>query len=234
MGALRAVLHASLFPGFVLCALAVSRFVEIPGVARYDMLLLAMLGMQVLLVATRVETLAEAGWIAIFHLMGVALEIWKVSHGGWAYPEPGLAKVLGVPLFAGFMYASIGSFVLSLSRHVRVDLPRGSLLFAGLCYLNFWTNVWIWDLKPVLALAGLALFWRTRVGRVPILLAFPALGVAIWMAENWGTLFGSWEYPRQAHGWTPVPPDKLLSWTVLGAVAVILVLSRQAQADETP
>lgn len=226
MAFVRAFLHAALFPGFVLGALALSQHVAIAGIPRYDLLLLAMVGMQALLVATKIETPREAAWIAVFHAMGVALEIWKVSHGGWAYPEPAFAKLLGVPLFSGFMYASIGSFVLSLSRHVEVVLPRGSLLFAAACYLNFWTNVWIPDLKPALVLVAVVLFWRTRVGPVPLLLLFPVLGGAIWMAENWGTLFGSWEYPRQAGGWTWVPPDKLLSWTVLGAVAVLLVLSR--------
>ena len=204
--------------------LAATRVLELPH--RYDLLLVGCVLVQVVLVLTKLETAREAGWIAIFHLMGVSLEIWKVNHGGWAYPEPGFAKVLGVPLFTGFMYASIGSFVLSLSRRVRVDLPRGAGLWAAACYLNFWTNVWIPDLKPLLGLVAVVLFWRVRVGRIPLLLLFCVLGGAIWMAENWGTAFGSWEYPRQAEGWTWVPPDKLLSWTVLGAVATVLVLSR--------
>jgi len=216
--------HASLFPGAVLGLFAAARLFDVPN--GYDWVLAGAIAVQGLLLATRLESAREAAWIALFHAMGVSLEIWKVNHGGWAYPEPAFTKLMGVPLVTGFMYASIGSFVLSLSRHVRVDLPAGSLLFAGLCYLNFWTNVWILDLKIPLVLVGLVLFRRVRVGRVPLLLLFPVLGGAIWMAENWGTLFGAWEYPRQTEGWTWVPPDKLLSWTVLGAVATILVVSR--------
>ncbi len=231
----RALLEASAFPGFVLGMIALTRFAQVPGVHRYDLLLLAFLGWQLGMWLLKIETTAELGAIFLFHLMGVTLEMWKVGHGGWSYPEPGLSKVLGVPLYSGFMYASIGSFFLALWKRLElrmVEPPHLGLTLAltGLAYLNFWTNVWMPDLKPLVVLLALPLFWRSRletdlagVRKLPLLLVFPLLGGAVWMAENWGTAFGSWRYPRQDTGWTWVPEDKLLSWTVLVLVSVVIV-----------
>ncbi|MCP4805863.1 MAG: DUF817 domain-containing protein [Proteobacteria bacterium] len=230
MRILRAVALASLFPGFVLGALAVSQALSVPGLPRYDALLVAMLAFQVGLLVTRVETPLEFGTIFGFHLMGVTLEMWKVAHGGWAYPEDAFSKVLDVPLYSGFMYASIGSFIFALGRHLDVRIAgwsRWAVPLGVFAYVNFWTNVWLPDLKPLICVLALAVFWRTRLyvmdRKVPILFVFPVLGVAVWMAENWGTLFGSWEYPRQLDGWTWVPEDKLGSWTVLCMVSAVIV-----------
>jgi uncharacterized membrane protein YoaT (DUF817 family) len=55
----------------------------------------------------RLETWEEARVILLFHLTGTAMEWFKVScRKSWAYPEPALFKLMGVPLFSGFMYAS--------------------------------------------------------------------------------------------------------------------------------
>ena len=53
------------------------------------------------------ETKKEVGVICFFHLLGVSMEIFKVSHGAWTYPDDGFSKVMGVPLYSGFMYASV-------------------------------------------------------------------------------------------------------------------------------
>ena len=39
------------------------------------------------------------------------MEIFKTSVGSWIYPEPSLLRIGGVPLFTGFMYAAIGSYI---------------------------------------------------------------------------------------------------------------------------
>jgi uncharacterized membrane protein YoaT (DUF817 family) len=49
--------------------------------------------------------------IAIFHLVGTVMEVFKTAHGSWIYPEPSLLRIGGVPLFSGFMYACIGSYL---------------------------------------------------------------------------------------------------------------------------
>jgi uncharacterized membrane protein YoaT (DUF817 family) len=62
----------------------------------------------------RLETVDEAKAIALFHAIGFALEVFKTSAGiqSWAYPEFAYSKILGVPLFSGFMYAAVGSYII--------------------------------------------------------------------------------------------------------------------------
>ena len=55
--------------------------------ARYDFLVLAALAIQVAMLALRLETLAEAKVILIFHVVGTLMEIFKTSAGSWIYPE---------------------------------------------------------------------------------------------------------------------------------------------------
>src|SRR5947208_9816454 len=54
--------------------------------ARYDALVLGAVGLQVMLLATRLERWDEAAVILIFHLVGTLMEIFKTSHGSWIYP----------------------------------------------------------------------------------------------------------------------------------------------------
>lgn len=46
-----------------------------------------------------------------FHLLGLALELFKVHQGSWVYPGEAVTKVGGVALFAGFMFAAVGSYI---------------------------------------------------------------------------------------------------------------------------
>lgn len=55
----------------------------------------------------------------MFHLIGLALEIFKVHMGSWSYPEEGYVKIFGVPLYSGFMYASVAK--LSLSSVAEIE-----------------------------------------------------------------------------------------------------------------
>src|SRR5688572_29578627 len=100
-----------LFPVLIFASLALSRVVHIPYVARYDLLLVICLGIQVAMVRFGLETKREAIVITVFHLLGLAMEIHKVQLGSWAYPEQAYTKVAGVPLYSGFMYASVASFM---------------------------------------------------------------------------------------------------------------------------
>ncbi|MDQ0861081.1 hypothetical protein QFZ72_004560 [Bacillus sp. V2I10] len=62
--------------------------------------------------------------IFVFHIIGLALELYKVRMGSWAYPEEGIRKVFGVPLYSGFMYASVASYMCQAWR--RMDLRISS------------------------------------------------------------------------------------------------------------
>jgi len=70
----------------------------------------------------KLETLDEFKSICLFHVIGFVLEVFKTSAGirSWAYPEFAYSKVLGVPLFSGFMYAAVGSYVIQAWRLLDV------------------------------------------------------------------------------------------------------------------
>ena len=78
---------------------------------RYDFLVIAAVIAQVAMLAARLETWEEAVVILLFHVTGTVMEIFKTSVGSWIYPEPSLLRIGGVPLFTGFMYACVGSYI---------------------------------------------------------------------------------------------------------------------------
>ncbi|HAR50430.1 MAG TPA: DUF817 domain-containing protein, partial [Roseovarius nubinhibens] len=109
------------------------------------------------------ETWEEARVILLFHLTGTAMEIFKVHAGSWSYPEPGLLKLYGVPLFSGFMYASVGSF---MARTIRVFDMRfapfppfwTTLVLAVAIYVNFFSHHFLPDIRLGLFAATVLLF----------------------------------------------------------------------------
>ncbi len=208
------------------------------GLARYDFLLLGCVLVQGVLIATRFESWREAGVILVFHALGFALEAFKVAQGSWAYPEDAVSKVLGVPLYAGFMYASVGSYMAQAWNRLHLYLHRAPPLrlqaaLAGAAYLNFFTHHFGPDLRYAVTLALTAAFWRTRAeftvagGRLglPLPLAFVLIGGFVFLAENAATFLGAWVYPHQSGGWRPVHAAKLLSWTLMVVVAFLIVSS---------
>jgi uncharacterized membrane protein YoaT (DUF817 family) len=78
--------------------------------ARYDAITLGAVLIQLGMIAFKLESWAEVRVIAVFHVVGTVMEIFKVHVGSWIYPESGEAVLViaGVPLFSGFMYASGG------------------------------------------------------------------------------------------------------------------------------
>ncbi|ADY25237.1 protein of unknown function DUF817 [Deinococcus proteolyticus MRP] len=211
-----------------------------PGfpLARADAMLLGVLLVQAGLLLTRFETAREAAALGLFHLLGFTLEVFKVRHGSWSYDAAGLSVVGGVPLYAGFMYASVGSYMAQAWRRLDLALHGAPPLWAqvalaGAAYLNFFTHHYGPDLRWVIsALLALA-YARTRVeftllGRrlqMPLLASFGLIGLTVWAAENLGTLLGAWVYPHQRGGWQPVEWNKWLAWTLMVVVAFLIVSS---------
>jgi uncharacterized membrane protein YoaT (DUF817 family) len=58
---------------------------------------------------------------------------------------------------------------------------------------------------------------------MPVLLAFLLTGFFIWLAENFATFFGAWQYPNQANNWKLVHPGKVTSWLLLFIVSFLIV-----------
>jgi uncharacterized membrane protein YoaT (DUF817 family) len=204
--------------------------------ARYDFLFLCMLAVQVLLLASRLETTDEAKVILIYHLVGTVMEIFKTATGSWIYPETSLFRIAGVPLFTGFMYSCIGSYIcrawrlfdFRFSRHPR----RLSLvLLSLLIYANFFTDHYGIDLRLLLFVLAALLFGRTTIHfrvwrvdrRMPLLLGLVLVSLFIWLSENIGTYTKTWLYPAQHLSWSAVSLGKLGSWFLLLIISYTLV-----------
>jgi uncharacterized membrane protein YoaT (DUF817 family) len=229
---------ASLFAGAML-GLLVGTHLFWPAhapFARYDFLVVAALGLQVLFLATKLERWDEALVIAIFHVVGTAMELFKTSHGAWIYPEPSVLRLGGVPLFSGFMYASVGSYIARIWRlfDIRfVDYPPiwAPWLLAVCAYANFFTHHYFWDLRWLLFAASGFIFWRTwftftpdhAPRRMPLIVGALLVALFIWFAENLGTFATAWIYPSQRDGWAPVSIAKLGSWYLLIMLSFVLV-----------
>lgn len=208
------------------------------GLPRYDALLVLALAIQVWMIRSGLETLDELKAICIFHVLGFALEVFKTSSGikSWAYPDFAYTKLFGVPLFSGFMYAAVGSYIIQAWRlfDLRVEHHPPywmAFLIAFLIYANFFTHHFIGDYRWYLAACALGLYARSTVvfrpldrdRRMPLLLAFVLIGFFIWLAENISTFFGIWKYPNQLGAWSTVHLGKWSSWSLLVIMSFTLV-----------
>lgn len=142
---------ACLFGGLMLAMILVTRlwWPEV-GLHRYDFWFLAALAIQAGMLLFRLETLGEARVILIFHLVGTGMELFKTAAGSWVYPEEALFRLGGVPLFSGFMYACVGSYMARIQRIFDITFTRYPpvWLTAGLAaaiYLNFFSHHYIFD-----------------------------------------------------------------------------------------
>lgn len=230
--------RACLFAGlFFLSIFAVPRG-GLLGVPRYDLLLLIALAIQALMIWTKIETLDEAKTIFLFHLAGFALEVFKTSgaNPSWSYPDFAYTKLFGVPLFSGFMYAAVGSYIIQawrlLDLRVRHHPPHAFAAAAALAiYANFFLHHYIGDHRWTIAAVVLGLYARTTIvfrpydkdRRMPLLVGFVLTGFFIWLAENLSTLFGVWRYPNQLHQWSLVHLGKWSSWSLLVIMSFTIV-----------
>jgi len=229
---------ACLFGGSMVLLLGLSWAFYPPhaALARYDFLTLAALAIQCVLIATRLETLEEAKVILLFHLVGTAMEVFKTSVGSWIYPEPSLLRIGGVPLFSGFMYASVGSYIARAWRLFDFRFTRhppfaATAWLAAAIYVNFFMHHLLPDARWLLFAVVALLFGRTYVyfrirhahRRMPLLLGFLLVAMFIWFAENIGTFTAAWRYPTQHHGWHRVPLSKLGAWFLLMIISYVMV-----------
>ncbi len=206
------------------------------GVARYDFLVLAALSIQVLLLWFKLETWEEAGVILVFHVVGTVMEFFKTAHGSWVYPEHNLLRIGGVPLFTGFMYACIGSYMARAIRLFDIQFDRyprvwATWVLAILAYGNFFADAYGFDGRWFLLAYSAVLFGRVsfwfrpddRYRRMPVILGFVLVALFIWIAENFGTFASAWVYPSQKDGWRLVPMSKMVSWYLLMMLSYVLV-----------
>jgi uncharacterized membrane protein YoaT (DUF817 family) len=147
-----------------------------------------------------------------------------------------LLHIGGVPLFTGFMYGSIGSYIarawrLFDFRFTHHPPLRASVWLAIAIYVNFFTHHFLPDARLFLFAAVAVLFGRTWVyfrirhvyRRMPLLLGFVLVATFIWFAENIGTFTAVWRYPAQRHAWSMVPLSKLGAWLLLMIISYVMV-----------
>lgn len=229
---------ACLFGGLMLTLLLATHwwYPATAPIARYDFLTIAALLIQIGMLVFRLETLAEVRVILAFHLIGTVMELFKTQVGSWMYPEPGILKIAAVPLFSGFMYAAVGSYIARVWRifDFRFDhYPKRWMTWALACaiYVNFFAHHWLPDIRVGLFVITAVLFWRTRVWftpfrtrrSMPLLFGWLLVALFIWIAENIATFSNAWLYPSQQGGWTLVSPGKLGAWYLLMIISFVLV-----------
>ena len=241
--------RACIFAGSFFVVLAISKWLPLGDLPRYDFLLVAALAMQVALVWTRVETWEELRTICLFHGIGLGLELFKThpAIGSWSYPEFAWTKVMGVPLYSGFMYSAVASYLVQSWRLLELRMDhypdaRLALALAVAIYANFFTHHFIGDHRWWLFGALLLVFGRTRVHyhawaaprSMPLVVGFALIGLLVWIAENIATFLGAWVYPDQAAGWTVVHVGKVSSWTLLVVISLIVIAGLKHRREALP
>ena len=230
--------RACLFVGLFFAAVFTVPRSGLIGIPRYDLLLVIALAIQAWMIWSRLETMDEFKAIMIFHLVGFALEVFKTSSGirSWSYPDFAYTKILGVPLFSGFMYAAVGSYIIQAWRLLDLRVEHHppywmAVAIALLIYANFFTHHYIGDYRWYIAACALGLYARATVvfrpydreRRMPLLLAFVLIGFFIWLAENISTFYGIWKYPNQLGAWSAVHVGKWSSWSLLVIMTFTIV-----------
>jgi uncharacterized membrane protein YoaT (DUF817 family) len=229
---------ACLFGALMLALLLVTHLLWPDGapLARYDFLVLAAVAIQATLLLTRLERPSEALVILVFHVVGTVMEIFKVAQGSWIYPEDSVLRIGGVPLFSGFMYACVGSYIARIWRLFDVRFESYPPIWATwalalLAYANFFTHHYLPDIRLGLFAASVLIFggtWFTFTPdrtprRMPMLVGALLVSLFIWVAENLGTFASAWVYPDQQDGWRLVHIQKMGSWYLLMLLSFVLV-----------
>jgi len=106
-----------------------------------------------------IETIDELKVITVFHLMGLAMELFKVWKGSWSYPELAITRIGGVPLYSGFMYASVTPYLCQGWRRFNLSL---------LLYRNTRTEFSL----------------QNGVYQIHMAAALMVIGFFVWIAEN--------------------------------------------------
>ena len=138
-----------------------------------------------------------------------------------------------MPLFTGFMYACVGSYLcrawrlfdFEFSHHPR---RRGLTALSVAIYVNFFatitSSICAGAVCRPAAVRAPGLFQGLAHHRsMPLLLGLVLVSLFIWFSENIGTFTRTWLYPSQLQGWSMVSFAKLGSWFLLLIISYTLV-----------
>jgi uncharacterized membrane protein YoaT (DUF817 family) len=230
---------ASIFGGYLLFLILLTKFwYPFETLYRNDFLFLAALGFQLALLVLRLESPREAAVILIFHVVATAMEVFKTSDaiGAWRYPGEFRIGIGNVPLFAGFMYSAVGSYIARVWRIFDFRFsyypPKvATYVLVTLIYANFFTHHFFIDLRNGLLLGAALCFGRSTIyfkvdqkhRHMPVLLSCFLGAFFVWIAENVSTFSHIWIYPNQVDGWQMVSAGKLIAWFLLMMLSFVLV-----------
>lgn len=233
-------LRASYFGGFLLFLFLLTEFVTVPFIARYDLIFLGAVLYQACALLFRLEHSREFLVILLFHILATGMELFKThpSIGSWEYPNMDgvVFALLTVPLFSGFLYSAVGSYISRAFTFLNLSYDRFPAywhlwVLSILIYVNFFTHHFFYDIRYFLFAYAAFLFFRTtvrfkvyrKVRRMPFLVTALLVAFFVWIAENVGTFTDIWRYPNQAVEWELVSFDKIGSWLLLLFLSFALV-----------
>ncbi|NVJ61495.1 MAG: DUF817 domain-containing protein [Gammaproteobacteria bacterium] len=231
--------YACIFGGYLLAVMIITSYwYPLEAIHRYDFIFLAAIAFQIFLLVTKLETLRESVVIIVFHLVATVMELFKTSDaiGSWHYPEEYVFGIANVPLFTGFMYSAVGSYLARVWRifdfqYSHYPSRASTIVLVTLIYINFFTHHYIWDFRWVLLAVTIVLFFRTNIyfrvinqyRHMPLLIGWFLVAMFIWFAENIATFTNIWLYPNQSEQWAMVSWAKLSSWYLLMLLSFVLV-----------
>ena len=205
---------------------------------RYDFIFLAAIFIQCVLLLLKLESPREAMVIIVFHIVATIMELFKTSEAiaSWHYPEDYWFGIGNVPLFTGFMYSAVGSYIARVWRIFEFQYAHYppvpiTIFLVTLIYINFFSHHFIVDIRWLILVVTIGMFWRTTVyyriikthRSMPLLLGWLLVALFIWFAENLATFANIWIYPNQEEEWSMVPIAKLSSWYLLMMLSFVLV-----------
>ncbi len=232
--------RASAFGAFLLSVFLLTELVSVPFISRYDFIFLAAVAYQAVALLFRFEKPREFLVILVFHVLATGMELFKThpAIGSWVYPSVGSALfVIGtVPLFSGFLYSAVGSYISRSFTFLDLTYERFPRyihlwIIAALIYINFFTHHYFFDIRYALFAYVFIIFFRTQVQfrvyqehrTMPFLLTVVLTSFFLWIAENIGTFTTIWLYPSQIASWHLVSFGKMGSWFLLLILSFALV-----------
>ena len=188
------------------------------SLARNDFLTIMAVLIQAGMLAFRLESWEEAKVILAFHVTGTIMEQFKTQAGSWNYADGGYLHIGMVPLYSGFMYAAVGSYIARVWRIFASASTRIRRVGRRLRSRLRSTSTSLRTIGCPISGSG-CLQLRCCCSGAPAFISrrsAPTLDAAvarlvprgglIWFAENIGTFAHAWSYPNQRHGWELVSP----------------------------
>jgi len=229
--------RACLFAGLFFACVIFGRYVTTFGLHFADYMFVCVLLTQCILLVTKVESPKELAIIMIYHVIWFAMEAFKVWVWSREYQDTWFFTALNVPLFSGFMYSAVGSFLFQWYKLLRLRFSHFPsfvhiIPIAILIYINFFTHHYLPDIRYILIVA-ICLVARRTVAHIIINKKHFSMPVLLWLffcwfflrvAENIATYLQVRVYPNQLWGRALVSFHKIIAWFLLFIVSTVIVL----------